>query len=67
MIKVQQRMKEEQGVFDFQGMRDAARQEPLTELDHARYKSSSVVIKSTDDMGRGIFAAKDLKAGELIL
>jgi hypothetical protein len=25
------------------------------------------VIKSTDDMGRGIFAAKDLKAGELIL
>jgi uncharacterized membrane-anchored protein len=25
MIKVQQRMKEEQGLFDFQGMRDAAR------------------------------------------
>ncbi|KAF8243402.1 SET domain-containing protein [Wilcoxina mikolae CBS 423.85] len=47
-------------------MRESAKRGD-SDLDHADYISNSVVLKSTKNMGRGLFASKNIKAGELLM
>lgn len=65
--RIQQWVKEAQGVFDFQAMREEMKKDPQAEPGHASYMSNSIEVKPAGQMGRGLFAAKDIQAGELLL
>jgi hypothetical protein len=60
--KVQERIKETRGVYNFELIRESAKRGD-SDLDQADYISNSVVLKSTKNMGRGLFASKNIKTG----
>lgn len=64
--QVKSRIREqEEGIFDFHSMVTSVTEQNI-HLDHADWRKSTI-IKSTATHGRGLFAARDIKAGELVL
>jgi hypothetical protein len=64
--KVQARIDESNGKFNFKALREAYRQ-GLQSDDHADYVSPSVLVNPAGSTGRGLYTVKDVKAGELLL
>ena len=67
--RCEQRLKEESGVFDFGAMLDEAMRKSLSpDMDRASYIGPVEVRQcSIKSHGKGLFAAKDLRPGELLL
>ncbi|CCX05386.1 Similar to hypothetical protein PTT_08201 [Pyrenophora teres f. teres 0-1]; acc. no. XP_003297709 [Pyronema omphalodes CBS 100304] len=64
--KVQARIDESNGKFNFKALREAYRQ-GLQSDDHADYVSPSVFVNPAGSTERGLYTVKDVKAGELLL
>jgi hypothetical protein len=64
--RVTSRIREqEEGIYDFHSMVTSVTEQNIR-LDHAD-RTKSTVVKSTPTRGRGLFAARDIAAGELVL
>jgi tetratricopeptide (TPR) repeat protein len=64
--RVHSRLKEqEEGIFDFDAMVASVTEQNI-HLDHADW-TKTTEVKSTAAHGRGLFATRDIEAGELIL
>jgi tetratricopeptide (TPR) repeat protein len=56
---------QEKGLYDFHSMLESVTEQNI-HLDHADW-TKNTVVKSTATHGRGLFAARDIEAGELVL
>ena len=64
--RIQQRMREQStGDYDFMTMSKSSNKKH-NRLDHADY-TSNTTIRDAGESGRGLFATKDIKAGQLVL
>lgn len=64
--KVEDRVKESQGEYDFTSMSKQTSKK-TNRLDRADFTSKTKVKSAGEGRGRGLFAAKDFKSGELIM
>lgn len=66
-LRTAERLKEEErGVYNFASMAAAAKKQMLTRLDHACFVRRTRVAASSAS-GRGLFAAADIKTGEVVM
>lgn len=66
LVRTGQRLKEQHdGHYDFKSMYEAAKKTP-PRLDCGSHLGP-IVVKSSEDRGRGVFTTKDVVAGELLL
>lgn len=68
LARVENRLKEEAGNYDFASMLAQAEESDWPEFDRATYVGPIEIRQCEDEsIGRGLFLTKDVKAGDLLL